>query len=107
MDFAEKVRKFLEKLQALPEIKKKIILWTIVAVLAVVMGFFWVRGTINKFSKIGESMGTINIPALDTSEMPEMPSLDSLNNISPSDENISVRPELENNQNLAPDAQDK
>ena len=70
MDIAEKIRKFLEKLQALPENKKKIILWSIVAILAAIMGFFWVRGAINSFSKIGQSIGEVKIPQINTSDMP-------------------------------------
>jgi len=52
MNFAERNRQFLAKMRALPENKKKIILWTIVAILALIMGFFWVRNVINNFSKI-------------------------------------------------------
>ena len=59
MTFAERNRKFILKLQSLPEKKKKIILWTIVAILAVIMGFFWLRGAINSFSKIGSEFKII------------------------------------------------
>ena len=65
-------RPHIEKLQALPESKKKIILWSVVAVLAVIMGFFWVRGAINNFSKIGESIGEIKMPQINTSDMPSL-----------------------------------
>jgi hypothetical protein len=57
-----KLREFILKLQNLPEKKKIIILWMIVAVLGLGMGFFWVRGAINSFSKIGESVKSINLP---------------------------------------------
>jgi len=50
MNFAEKIRTRLEKLQALPEKQKKIILWSIVAVLAIIMGFFWIKGIMFKIS---------------------------------------------------------
>jgi len=46
-------KEFITKLQNLPDKQKKIVLWTIVAVLAVIMGYFWVRGTMNSLSKIG------------------------------------------------------
>ena len=72
MDFKE----FIAKLQALPEHKKKIILWTVVAVLGIIMGFFWVRGAINSFSKIGQSVESIEMPSFDTSNAPTMPSID-------------------------------
>jgi len=78
MDTAGKIRNFFERLQALSEQKKKIILWSIVAVLAVVMGFFWVRGAINSFSKIGQSIGEVKMPQINTSDMPSLPNLDIL-----------------------------
>ena len=56
-----KIKEFITKLQNLPEQKKKIILWTIVAILGLIMGFFWIRGAINGISKIGESVKTINL----------------------------------------------
>ena len=64
--FAERNRKFLDKLRNLPEQQKKIVLWTIVAVLAIIMGFFWVRGAIYNFSKIGGAVENIvNITTLE------------------------------------------
>ncbi|MGD0576876.1 MAG: hypothetical protein ABSA74_02265 [Candidatus Staskawiczbacteria bacterium] len=68
-------KKFLKKLQNLPDTKKKIILWTIVAVLAVVMGYFWVNSAEKGFSKIAESTKSIKFPAIN---LPTMPSLDSI-----------------------------
>jgi len=76
-DVAGKIRGFLEKLQKLPEQKKKIILWTIVAILAVIMGFFWVREVVSSFSKIVESVKPINLPKVN------MPSLDILQTTTP------------------------
>ena len=46
--------KFLEKLRNLPENKKKIILWTIIAVLGLIMGYFWVNNLINTLNKLGQ-----------------------------------------------------
>ena len=83
-----KIRNFLEKLRALPEQQKKIILWTIVVVLAVTMGFFWVKGAINNFSKIGESIGKIDLPQIDLPDMPQMPDMSILENITPGDQEI-------------------
>jgi polyferredoxin len=79
-DLAGKIRNFLTKLQSLPEYKKKIILWVIVAILAVVMGFFWVREVVDNFSKIGESVKSINLPKVNIN----MPSLDILQTTTPS-----------------------
>jgi len=47
-----KIKEFIAKLQSLPENKKKIVLWTIVIILGLAMGFFWVLGVINKLSKL-------------------------------------------------------
>jgi len=82
MNFAERNRKFIEKMQSLPENKKKIVLWTIVIVLAIIMGFFWIRSVLNSFSKINENMN-IEIPIIDISDIPQMPSLDILETTAP------------------------
>ena len=58
----------LTKLQNLPESRKKIILWIIVGVIAVTMGYFWTRGAIKDFSKIGAALGGISMPQIDLSE---------------------------------------
>lgn len=84
MNTSEKIRAFLLKLQTLPDNKKKIILWTAVAVLAVAMGFFWIRGAVDRFSKIGGELQNIKLPGLDTSDMPRIPSLDILQTTTPS-----------------------
>lgn len=89
MDF----RAYLERLRALPDQHKKIILWAIVVVLAVVMGFFWVRGAANNFSKIGESLQNIELPKVDLPDMPSLPDLSALENITPSDQDL-IDPDL-------------
>jgi len=48
---------YLEKLRALPDNQKKIVLWTIVVVLGLIMGFFWIRGVMNSLSEIGNTIG--------------------------------------------------
>jgi len=73
MNIAEKIRNNLQKLQSLPEQKKKIILWTIVAVLAVIMGFFWVKSAIVNVSKMGQEFQKIELPEI---QMPEAPNID-------------------------------
>jgi len=87
MDFAKikvKAKNFLTKLQNLPEHQKKIILWTIVAVLGVAMGYFWLTSTINSLSKIGESVKSIKMPNL------ELSGTDLLSTTTPSNENLSA-----------------
>ena len=93
MNVVEKIINFLEKLQKLPEDRKKIILWSVVAVLAVVMGFFWIKGAINNFSKIGESIGKIEFPQIDVSSTPSLPDLSALENITPGDQDL-INPDL-------------
>lgn len=55
MDF----RVYLQKLQSLPESKKKIVLWTIVVILGLIMGFFWINGTLDSLQKFGQSSQSI------------------------------------------------
>ena len=90
MTFAERNRAFILKLQALPENKKKIILWAIVVVLATVMGFFWITGAINSFSKIAESAKSVKLPTIDLPKMPSL-NLDILKTVTPSDANIITK----------------
>ena len=90
MNVAEKIRNFLEKAQGWPDNKKKIVLWTIVVFIAVIMGFFWARGAMNNFSKIGENMQNIQIPQIDTSDMPTMPLFDISSVVSPGDGSVLV-----------------
>jgi len=74
MKFAEKFRKFLEKLQNYPEQKKKIILWTVVVMVGLPMLFFWISGALNSFSKLSNSIqipdiSTNNVPSIDISQI--------------------------------------
>lgn len=60
------IKEFISKLQSLPDSKKKIILWTIVVVLATVMGFFWLKATTYRLSKLGEEVKKIEFPRIET-----------------------------------------
>ena len=81
MDIIAKLKSYLVKLQNLPDDNKKIILWTIVGIVAVIMLFFWLGGTINRLSKIKD----INIPKI------EVPATDAFNNIKiPSTQNLAT-----------------
>ncbi|MCX6719812.1 MAG: hypothetical protein NTV36_01760 [Candidatus Staskawiczbacteria bacterium] len=53
---------YLEKLRNLPEMQKKIVLWVIVALLGIIMGFFWVKGAMNNLNKISQSVSQIEFP---------------------------------------------
>ena len=83
MSFAEKNRIFLDKMRNLPEQKKKIILWTIVVVLAIIMGIFWIRSAANTLEKIGESTKNVNFPELNMPDIPAMPDLNILQTVTP------------------------
>lgn len=63
MKIFETAKNFLIKLQGLPEEKKKIILWSIVTVLGLIMAYFWIINAADNFSKIGNGVvEDFNIP---------------------------------------------
>ena len=62
------IHNYVEKLRALPEKQKKIILWAIVIILALGLGFLWFKITISRFTKIGESIKMIDIPSINIEE---------------------------------------
>ena len=72
MSATEKIRNFIIKLQNLSENKKKIILWTIVIILAVVMGIFWVGNAKKSFVKIGKEISNIEMPKINAPNAPAM-----------------------------------
>lgn len=47
-------REFILKLQGLPDKQKKIIMWAIIAVLGIIMLFFWFNSAAKRISKLGE-----------------------------------------------------
>lgn len=54
---------FLAKLRDLPEVKKKVIIFTVVGFVGLVLGYFWVTNAANHLSKISAvSLPTIDIP---------------------------------------------
>jgi len=61
----------IEKIQKLPESKKKIILWLIVIVLGLILLFFWTKKIQDKLGnfKTEEIKEELNLPNL---EMPEI-----------------------------------
>lgn len=65
MDF----RAYLEKLRGLSDNQKKTVLWTAVIILAIIMGIFWFRATINRFSNFDGKLLNIQFPEI---EIPEM-----------------------------------
>jgi len=67
-DLSQKIKDFIEKLRSLEEQQKKAILWSVVILLGVIMGIFWIRGAINNLQKIGENMGQIEFPEIQSSK---------------------------------------
>ena len=63
------------------EVKKKILLWTVVAIAAVVMGYFWVRETVDNFQKVTKSVSQVKVP-----DFNQTPSTDLLQTTTPSNE---------------------
>lgn len=58
---------FIEKLQNLPDTKKKIILFSVVGVCGLVIGFFQVRSTFKQVETIKKSVQTISFPVINIS----------------------------------------
>ena len=67
-NFNLKIKNYLERLRGMSDKNKKIILWTIVAVLAIIMGLFWIRGTMDSLSKLGNQVGEIKFPDIETQQ---------------------------------------
>jgi len=66
--------RFLEKIQRLPEKKRKVILWSIVTVLAVSLLFWWLNSFQNRvkgFQK-EELIEELNLPEIEIPQMPEI-----------------------------------
>lgn len=63
------LKDFIKKLQGLEEKQKKIILWAIVGILAVIMGFFWIKSTLYRL----ENMESVDLqfPQLEDVTGPE------------------------------------
>ena len=85
MDIFEKIRKTLEKLQSLSDIQKKMILWSVVAIFAAIMGYFWAIGTVKSFKTIGEGVSQIKLPDF------QMPPSDIIQTTTPSNENPIIQ----------------
>jgi len=64
MNITSKIKSFLEKLQNLPEHSKKIILWSVVAVFAVILGYFWIINAVSSFDKISKNVAQVKIPEI-------------------------------------------
>jgi len=72
MNIIAQIKIFLKRMQDLPEDQKKIILWLVVGILAVAMGFFWVRTAFKNFSEMGEGIQNIKIVEIETQDTPQI-----------------------------------
>jgi hypothetical protein len=63
------IKGFLKKLQNLPENKKKVILWVIVAIVAVVLLFVWVDIAAKRLTAIEENFQKIKFPKVENPEI--------------------------------------
>lgn len=59
------IRDFIAKLRSLPNKQKKIILWTVVAILGLAMGVLWFKTATSRFTQIEQSVKKINIPSIE------------------------------------------
>lgn len=78
MKIGETLKNYLTKLQRLSDRNKKIVLWTIVGILGLTMGYFWIRGAVDTISKIGSEVGQIKLPEI------QIPATDILQTTTPS-----------------------
>jgi len=62
MDF----HNYLEKLRALPDQQKKIIMWAVVAVIAAILGIIWFNMSAKRVFQIQEDIGKIEMPQIDS-----------------------------------------
>lgn len=62
MEKESKIRKFILKLQGLPDSQKKIIIFSVAIVAALIMGFFWIKSSADRISKVGESFQSMDLP---------------------------------------------
>lgn len=61
-----KTKEVITKLQSLPDKQKKVILWTIVVILGLIMGFFWINSAAVRFSNIGKDFGEMRFSDIET-----------------------------------------
>jgi hypothetical protein len=81
MTIKEKIQNVLAKLQALPDTKKKIILFSIVGVCAIIIGYFEVQATRRDIEKIRTAVKSTNVPPIDFSTDPNRAPTLNLENI--------------------------
>ena len=90
-----KLHEFIKKLQNLPDLQKKIILFAVVGVAAVIMGYFLVKSTARNIGKIAESAKSMDLPDLNL-QSDEVSKLPSVSDIINSPEGQAIAEALQN-----------
>ena len=67
--------RFLKKLQNLPEKRRKVILWSTIIILALVLLIWWINSIKNRVAEFpgDEFMEKLNLSSVEMPEMPEFP----------------------------------
>ncbi len=65
------LKEFINKLQNLPLVQKKLILWAIVGVLAFFLGFFWVKSIENRLKNFNSEnvIKQLNVPVFEKEKL--------------------------------------
>ncbi len=59
------IKEFIKEARVASDTKKKVIIVVVVIISALILGFFWVKSAMYNFSKIGQSLQSINLPTID------------------------------------------
>ncbi len=59
------IKEYIKKLQALPETRKKIVFFSVMAFAVLIVGIWGFFATKNNIEKIGNSLGSVNLPKFD------------------------------------------
>lgn len=82
----ERTKNFIEYLRGLEDKQKKIILWTIVVILGLIMGYFWIRSVMYKLEKLHST--DFSFPQIETTNFENQTQLE-INNLSESQDQIN------------------
>lgn len=80
MDFKQIFQKNLEKLRALPDSKKKILIWVITGIVGVIMMVFWVKSLVNGIDEFSKKTSNMKLPDTVSSEIEKISNSNFLNN---------------------------
>lgn len=78
-----KIYEIIEKLRNLPDKQKKAIIIVVVCILSFVLGFWWVRSSMERLNNLGQVTKDIKLPQIDLPEV-NMPNIDIIKTQTPS-----------------------